>query len=285
MNNKKNKNQMQKYSNRFVLVNDINLHYIDFGGSSNTILFLAGLGDTAYSFFEFAPKLVPHFRVLALTRRCFGKSDNSKTKCTIKILAQDIFLFLNTLGIQKVTLIGHSIAGSEISMFASMYHERLNYVIFLDAAYNRNNEVLKIINNDPVLNANNMGVAEDKYSSVDKYLGFYKKQHPNLAKIWCPTLDLLFHEGIRVNNDGSVKKISKQIYKQQIKESIHNSEINYSDIKVPILAIYPKHNTHPYHPQNADDELIREANNYYNKNWEPYTLKNINKLKKMLLIQ
>src|SRR5213593_2257751 len=63
----------------FITVNGVRLHYLDWGGKGETILFLHGLGDSAHIFDDIAPKFSDHFRVLALTRRGHGLSDKPQT--------------------------------------------------------------------------------------------------------------------------------------------------------------------------------------------------------------
>jgi hypothetical protein len=59
----------------FVEANGIKLHYLDWGGQGETLLFLAGLGDNAHIFDDLAPEFTDHFHVLAMTRRGFGEPD------------------------------------------------------------------------------------------------------------------------------------------------------------------------------------------------------------------
>ena len=51
------------------VVNGVNLHYLDWGGNGELLLFLAGLFSSAHSFDDLAPHFPGHGRVLALTRR------------------------------------------------------------------------------------------------------------------------------------------------------------------------------------------------------------------------
>ena len=61
-------NHIQPQSD-FVLANGIRLHYLDWGGSGPTLIFLTGMGSTAYIFGKIAPRFTDRFRLLALTRR------------------------------------------------------------------------------------------------------------------------------------------------------------------------------------------------------------------------
>jgi non-heme chloroperoxidase len=115
----------------------VKLHYLDFGGSGAPIVFLAGLGNTAHAFDDFAPRFTDRFRVLALTRRGFGESSHPTTGYDTPRLVEDIREFLDRLHVQRVILIGHSIAGEEMSRFAATYPNRVAKLVYLDAAYDR----------------------------------------------------------------------------------------------------------------------------------------------------
>src|SRR5574339_235452 len=92
----------------FVNVNRIRLHYLDWGGSGDVLLFLAGMGCNAHIFDDLAPCFTDNFHVMAVTRRGHGESDHPDTGYDADTLTEDILQFLDALGIQKVILAGHS---------------------------------------------------------------------------------------------------------------------------------------------------------------------------------
>jgi len=53
---------------------NVRLEVLDWGGSGRPLVLLAGGGDTAHVFDDFAPKLTASFQVYAITRRGFGES-------------------------------------------------------------------------------------------------------------------------------------------------------------------------------------------------------------------
>jgi pimeloyl-ACP methyl ester carboxylesterase len=121
----------------FVTVNGIKLHYLDWSGSGDTILFLSGFNDTAHVYDQFAPRFTDRFHVICLTRRGVGESDKPKDGYDTITRVEDIRQFLDSLRISKVTLIGHSMAGDELTLFASRYPQRVAKLVYLDAAYDR----------------------------------------------------------------------------------------------------------------------------------------------------
>jgi non-heme chloroperoxidase len=59
----------------FVTVDgNVKLEVLDWSGSGRPLMLLAGLGDTAHVFDDFAPKLANTYHVYGITRRGFGAS-------------------------------------------------------------------------------------------------------------------------------------------------------------------------------------------------------------------
>jgi pimeloyl-ACP methyl ester carboxylesterase len=79
----------------------------------------------AHIFDLFAPHFTDRFRVIALTRRGHGESDYPETGYDVDTLTEDIRLFMQALEIEKAILVGHSMAGMELSHFASLYPEQV----------------------------------------------------------------------------------------------------------------------------------------------------------------
>ena len=115
----------------------VRLHYLDFGGTGPPVVLLAGLGNTAHAWDDFAPRLVDRYHVVAITRRGFGESDHPTKGYDTRRLVEDIRAFLDSLRLGKVSLIGHSIAGEEMTRFAATYPQRVDRLVYLDAAYDR----------------------------------------------------------------------------------------------------------------------------------------------------
>lgn len=133
----------------FVEANGVRLHYLEWrGGREGVLLMLAGLGHDAHVFDRFAVRFTDRYRVVALTRRGYGESGKPRTGYDVKTRVEDVRRFLDALGIARVTLIGHSIAGDELTAFASAYPTRVDKIVYLDAAYDRS-KTEELIADDP----------------------------------------------------------------------------------------------------------------------------------------
>jgi pimeloyl-ACP methyl ester carboxylesterase len=88
------------HQSRFVRANGVRLHYLDWGGQGQTLLFLSDIGFTAHSFDDLAPRFTDRFRVLALTRRGHGRSEKSLSGYDRETLTDDLRLFLDQLNLR-----------------------------------------------------------------------------------------------------------------------------------------------------------------------------------------
>lgn len=119
---------------RFVTVDRVvQLEVLDWGGRGPALVFLAGLGNTAHIFDDFAPRFRDAFRVYAITRRGVGYSSDPADGYDPESRARDIVTVLEALHIQRAVLAGHSIAGEEISNVAATYPNRVGALVYIEA--------------------------------------------------------------------------------------------------------------------------------------------------------
>ena len=103
----------------FVPVADgVKLEVLDWGGTGQPLVFLAGLGNDAHVFDRFAPKFTDHHHVYGVTRRGFGASGKPEPRdnnYSADRLGDDVLAVLDALHLDRPVLVGHSIAGEELS--------------------------------------------------------------------------------------------------------------------------------------------------------------------------
>ena len=112
----------------------VQLEVLDWGGAGRPLVLLAGLGNTAHVFDEFAPKLTPVCHVYGITRRGFGSSSVPASGYASDRLGDDVLAVLDALRMERPVLAGHSLAGEELSSVATRHPERIAGLIYLDAA-------------------------------------------------------------------------------------------------------------------------------------------------------
>ncbi len=111
---------------------------LDWGGSGRPVLLLAGLGNTAHVWYSLIPSLTAKYHVYSMTRRGFGNSskpDASAVNYSADRLGDDVIAVMNALNIQKPVIIGHSMAGEELSDIGTRYAQKVSALIYLEAGY------------------------------------------------------------------------------------------------------------------------------------------------------
>ncbi len=114
----------------------VQLEVLDWGGAGRPLIFLAGAGDTAHVFDYFAPKFNGQHHVYAITRRGFGASSKpapANGNYSADRLGDDVLAVMQSLGIERPVLVGHSIAGEELSSIGSRFPNKVSGLIYLDA--------------------------------------------------------------------------------------------------------------------------------------------------------
>jgi len=120
----------------FVAVDEnVKLELLDWGGSGRPLVLLAGLGNTAHVFDDFAPKLTSEYHVFGITRRGYGASSVPDSGYSADRLGDDVLAVLDALKLDRPVLVGHSIAGEELSSVGTRHPDRVAGLIYLDAAY------------------------------------------------------------------------------------------------------------------------------------------------------
>jgi pimeloyl-ACP methyl ester carboxylesterase len=221
----------------FAHVNGIRLHYLDWGGTGPTLLFLTGMGASAYIFDKFAPRFNDKFHVLALTRRGHGDSDMPETGYDADTLTEDIRQFMDYLNIEKASLAGHSLAGVELTHFAATYPNRAEKLIYLDALDDRRG--LPEIHKQNPLRKIVIKREENTPHTLEEYVADAKRDSPSIAEIWSALWDVEMAHEVKVNDDGIFVERMPESVVGMMFENLFNAYAPKSvNAKIPTLSFY-----------------------------------------------
>jgi pimeloyl-ACP methyl ester carboxylesterase len=220
----------------FVLVNGIRLHYLDWGGNGEALLFLTGLGLSAHIYDQFAPRFTDHFHVLALTRRGHGDSDSPEAGYDADSLTEDIRQFLDKLNIEKVILAGHSLAGVELTHFAGLHPERVIKLVYLDALDDRRG-FPAIMEKNPLKDVEPPKV-ENGHSSVTEYISYTKMIRPDLAMFWSELWDEEILHSVKTSDDGKIVDRISETLGKAIRETLVTYVPKGIHVDIPILGFH-----------------------------------------------
>nr|WP_282567586.1 alpha/beta hydrolase [Devosia sp. 1566] len=91
-----------------------------------------GWPQTWWAFHEIMPKLAESHRVIAVDIRGMGASDKPEGGYDKKNMAQDIYELIQSLGLEKVHIVGHDIGGHIAYPFSVLYPEATLSTTYLD---------------------------------------------------------------------------------------------------------------------------------------------------------
>lgn len=269
-------------SSNVVSANGIGIHCLDSGGTKPALLFIPGLGDTAYLMEDFATRFVRTNRVIIMTRRGFGRSSVPRDGYDLSARVEDIRGLLDALRIQRVVLVGHSIAGDELTAFAIKYPERVVSLVYLDAAYDRSDPETPQPTSavwSKVLDAwvGNDGLAR---TSLESYRA---AQRRTFFGIWTSAQERNLRETVVVNVDGTVSSRTPSWVARAISEADKEAKLSLSSMNVPALLIFARQRLE--RRGLALDEVTRSGLVRDEESYETYFSKYLSRLRKQMNFQ
>ncbi|MET0931354.1 MAG: alpha/beta fold hydrolase, partial [Aeromicrobium sp.] len=215
-------------SDQFVVLDGVRFHYLDWGGNGEPLLLLAGLGCTAHVFAELAPHLSDRFRVIALTRRGHGPTDQVSGGHALADAAEDARRLLDTLGIDRAHVVGHSMGGGEVSALAARHPGRVASVIYLDGAYDWAD--------NPTPAWPEEAAGPDTFASYENYVDFVHCLLP--ADVRGPAFDAMLRASVDFRADGSVVDKHAGSAFAPFVQALRTFRHPYSHITAPALALF-----------------------------------------------
>lgn len=229
----------------------VRLHYLDFGGRGDAVILLAGLGNTAWIYEDFGAALARRHRVLALTRRGHGASDRPAGGYDLDTLAEDLRCFMDAQGIRRAHLVGHSLAGAELTYFGGKYPDRVGALVYLDAAYDWSAEG-PVDDGDPIQPG--PPTAGDQ-SSVPAFLAYVRRTRPDLVRYWGPPVQHDLEASIGLGPDGKAGWRTPGGVFGALLSATSQAPPDYRRVRAPALAIYSAEDESYRLPADATPEL------------------------------
>jgi non-heme chloroperoxidase len=233
---------------------DVKLEVIDWGGTGRPVVLLAGNTQTAHDFTDFAPRLASTYHVYGITRRGFGVSSPAASGYSADQLADDVLAVIDSLGLTRPVLAGHSLAGEELSSIGSRHPEKVAGLIYLDAAnayafYDSTRGDIRIDQNEVQRGLRELRVAASKGAAEEM-----RRLTRHLLTTDLPALERSLREIEERTPAVSSNPPTRYMPPPEtgINRLIHEGMQRYTDIRAPVLAIYALRSIST-NPSAADD--------------------------------
>ena len=121
---------------KFIMAGDTALHVCDSQKGERCLVLLHGYLESMLVWEEFVPLLYKHVRVVTLDLPGHGISEVKGEVHTMEYLADTVAAMLDKLGIERCTIVGHSMGGYVALAFCEKYPERLDGLVLLSSTPN-----------------------------------------------------------------------------------------------------------------------------------------------------
>ncbi|HEY3717360.1 MAG TPA: alpha/beta hydrolase [Jatrophihabitantaceae bacterium] len=100
-------------------------------GSGAPVLLIHGIGDSSETWSDVIPGLAQSYRVIAPDLIGHGASAKPRTDYSLPTYANMLRDLLTVLGLERVTLVGHSLGGAAAMQFAYQYPDRVDRLVLV----------------------------------------------------------------------------------------------------------------------------------------------------------
>jgi esterase len=183
-------------ADRFVTVNGLRLHYLEWGDASRpAMILLHGIARHAHTFDHIAPELARTRHVLAFDMRGHGDSAWSPDGAyLVQDYVKDLEAIVAALRLQRVTLLGNSTGGRVVQVFAGLHPDAVDRVIVEDVGPERPQDIADAF-------ARRVKQEENGWASEDELVAQLAAQNRRTPE---RLLRTYAHDGTKRRDDGRV---------------------------------------------------------------------------------
>jgi len=121
---------------KLVDVGGYRMHLHCSGQGSPTVILDSGLSDSSLSWFKVQPQVAGFTRVCSYDRAGLGWSDPSPQPRESKVFAEELHTLLHNAGIEPpLILVGHSMGGFDVLIYAGHHPDEVKGMVLVDSAY------------------------------------------------------------------------------------------------------------------------------------------------------
>jgi len=122
----------QKYAQgKFIDLDGRSTHYVE-AGAGEPLILIHGFNMDLNTWVNNMALLVAGYKVYALDLWGFGYSTREPLDYDFELFVEQMHLFMETLGIEKATLFGHSMGGGTAIAYTVRYPERVDKLVLVD---------------------------------------------------------------------------------------------------------------------------------------------------------
>jgi esterase len=181
---------------RFLDINGLRIHYVDWGGNEKPLVMVHGLDRVARTFDHLAMRLSPTYRVIALDMRGHGDSSwDPQGRYLVEDHVGDLEGVVQQLGLRDLVLWGNSTGGRVVQVFAGKHPELVSHVISEDVGPERPRQIADNY-------AKRVQQEQAGWASEDELLAQLRKANPRMS---LTVLEPYVRYGTKKRADGRIE--------------------------------------------------------------------------------
>lgn len=119
-----------------VNVGALRMHLHCAGEGGPTVVLESGLGDSYFSWHKVQPEIAKFARVCSYDRAGLGYSDPSSRPRNSRVIAEELHALLQAANLAPpYVLVGHSMGGFDVRLFASLYRSEVAGIVLVDSSH------------------------------------------------------------------------------------------------------------------------------------------------------
>ena len=185
-------------TDRFVTVNGLRLHYLDWGnGDKPPLVMIHGIARVAHTFDHIAPRFIDRYHVIAIDMRGHGDSEwDTAARYLVEDHVKDLEALVSQLGLRRLTLWGNSTGGRVVQVFAGLHPDLVSALIVEDVGPERPRSIADNFARQVQAEANGWSSEDELFAQLKKsnqgtsddqlrtYAHFGTKRAPDGRVIW-----------------------------------------------------------------------------------------------------
>jgi pimeloyl-ACP methyl ester carboxylesterase len=187
------------------------------------------------------------------------------------MLVEDLRQFLDALKIKRVSLVGHSMADKEMTLFAGLYPQRVKKLVYLDAAYDRSG-LAEVQAKNPLPPPR---PAKEDLASFDAYRNWWKKYRG----LWSDAVESNLRE-TSLAPDGTIKPSVAGPVAQAILKGADTPPMDYTKVQAPALSFYAIYGMPRWLQPNTSEEMRKKVETHLVESRLPFQRKSIERFRK-----
>jgi non-heme chloroperoxidase len=132
---------------RVQLRTGVSISFVEQGDiNGEAVILLHGFTDSSFSYSGVLPLFSPRYHIFALDHRGHGDSSKEAPSFTIQDLVDDVLAFMDTHGLDKATVVGHSLSSMVAQKLAIQAPARVDRLVLIGAFVSGGIEAVAALN-------------------------------------------------------------------------------------------------------------------------------------------